>query len=83
MFYGCFSYLALSSWKVLLVKVLSSLCLTVEVKSTCSGNVPLKKNFYASAAVEEYEGPGEISFLQKPVEELGWTRRSSKGSMVT
>lgn len=42
-FYGCFS-LALSFWKVLQVKVLSSLCLTVEVKSTCSGNAPLKKN---------------------------------------
>lgn len=41
-FYGCFS-LALSFWKVLQVKVLSSLCLTVEVKSTCSGNAPLKK----------------------------------------
>lgn len=39
-FYGCFS-LALSCWKVLQVKVLSSL--TVEVKSTCSGNAPFKK----------------------------------------
>lgn len=82
-FYGCFS-LALSCWKVLQVKVLSSL--TVEVKSTCSGNAPFlkkKKKFHASAAVEEYEGAGEISSLQKPVEELGWTRRSSKGSTVT
>lgn len=52
-FYGCLS-LALSCWKVLHVKVLSSLCLTVEVKSTCSGNALLKK-IHASAAVEEYE----------------------------